>query len=302
MDVNEAAALLAVAPESVKAAIEQGVQLPKSGTLARLEASSGPDGYEISDRQFDAWISAFEAEQPGRKPPVAVRRELRVESRHKCGICRADMPLFFHHIIPWRKLKQHDPEHMLAVCGGCHSKIETGQIDRPEQSRYKVLLQDAREAREYPSSILPGPGAPVAWSDLSALIGLCHELIRDEPTASSQFDFSSLELEQKNELNKLSSTLYQVMRENDEPFFRRIQEFLENPQNAPSTVHYHEVVDELRRRVASAAGRFATFDEIIHQLHSDLLARFQDRLHGKRRALRILISFMYFNCDIGRKR
>ena len=118
MNVKEVAILLTVAPDYVRRAIEEGVELPKSRQLERLKATQGPDGYEITDEQFDDFVSAFEREDPGRKPRVAVRRELRLEALHKCGICRQDLPLSFHHIIPWRKLKHHDPRAMLAVCGG----------------------------------------------------------------------------------------------------------------------------------------------------------------------------------------
>ena len=302
MNVREAAALLTAAPEYVRRAIEKGVKLPKSGELEKLRATHGPDGYEIADAHFDGFVSAFEREAPGRGPPVAVRRDLRVETLHKCGICRQDLPLSFHHIIPWRKLRQHDPHCMLAVCGGCHSKIETGLIDRSEQWKYKMRLEDAHEAREHPSPILPsGPATPIAWPDLASLIDLCHEVIEGKPTSASQYDLAALRLAQKNQLNELSSELFDVMREIDEPYFFRIQQFLENPRNEPTTKRYHEVVDELRRRVASAAKRFGGFDDIYHRLHLDLLTRFADRLDGKKRVLRTLISFMYFNCDIGRK-
>ena len=302
MDVKEAAALLTVAPSTVKRAIKEGIALPKSGDLRQLEADNGPDNYEISDAQLQEYIDAFEGEEPGRHPPVAVRRELRVEAQHKCGVCRADLPLYFHHIVPWGKLKHHDPQHMLAVCGGCHSKIEVGQIDRVEQLRYKVKRQDEREAREHPSQILPGGRAtPISWDDLASLISFSHEVVvEDAPSSSSQYDFSILELAPKNRLNELSADMYEVMRD-EEPFFGRIQEFLGHPRNAATTMRYHEVIDELRHRVAANADRFEKFDDILLQLHADIVNHFPEKLLGKKRALRILISFMYFNCDIGRK-
>ena len=302
MNVKEAAALLSAAPDYVRLAIEEGVEIPRSRKLQRLKATKHRDGYEITEEHLDDFISAFEREDPGRNPSVAVRRELRVEALHKCGICRQDHSrLHLHHIIPWRKLTHHDPRAMLAVCGSCHDKIETGQIDRAEQMKYKMRLQDAHEAREHPSAILPtGAGTPVSWSDLEALIELCQELIGGRATSASQHDLSGLQLGEKNRLNVLSSELYDVMREIDEPYFFRIREFLENPRNHRTTVRYHEVVDELRRRVASATNRFVEFDDVLHQLHLDLLETFGDRLDGKKRVLRTLMSFMYFNCDIGR--
>ena len=201
MNIREAAGLLNAAPAHVKMAIEAGVVLPNSD-LKQLEADQGPGGYEISDGQLQEFIAAFEAQQPGRHPPVAVRRDLRVEARHKCGVCLADSPLSLHHIVPWKVLKHHDPNLMLAVCGSCHSKIEAGQIDKIEQRRYKLKLQDAYEAREYPHEILPGgPASPLAWDDIASIIDLSHQLlVKDDPHAESQY-ISILDLEAKNPLS-----------------------------------------------------------------------------------------------------
>ena len=306
MNIREAAQLLSADPKYVKMAIEEGVRLPKSSALKQLAAHKGSSGYEISDQQLQEFIDAFEVDHPGRHPPVDTRRDLRVEAQHKCGICRADSPLSLHHILPWRALspflgEHHDPNLMLALCGSCHSKIETGQIDRIEQRRYKRKLQDAHEAREYPSEILPGgPASPLAWDDIANLIDLAHQvLVEDDSKSESQYDFSLLDLKSKNLLNALSSHTYQLMKE-DEAFFGRIQEFLGHPRNASIAERYHQVIDELRYRVAGNADRFSKFDYILLQLHTELASRFPDGLGGKRRALRILLHFMYFNCDIGR--
>ena len=103
-------------------------------------------------------------------------------------------------------------------------------------------------------------------------------------------------------LNALSSDLYDVMREIDEPYFFRIREFLENPRKP----QYDGTLSRGGRRTSpprriSDQVAFAEFDDVFHQLHMDLLATFGDRLDGKKRVLRTLMSFMYFNCDIGSK-
>lgn len=45
------------------------------------------DEYDIDEDSLDAFICKFDEEEPGRHPPVSVRRELLVEARNGCAIC-----------------------------------------------------------------------------------------------------------------------------------------------------------------------------------------------------------------------
>ncbi|MCP4656168.1 MAG: HNH endonuclease [bacterium] len=307
MDVKEVAALLGWSRDSVKDAIRHGVALPRSSETRKLAADDRDGLPDISDEQLQDFLDAFEAAEPGRHPPVTVHRELRTEARHRCAICRSDLPLQFHHILEWHELKHHDPRHMLAVCGGCHDKINTGQIDKKEQRRYKRKLQDELEREECSSTtakVFPdGPSTPLSWDDLRDVVRIVHDAVISEvSTADSRFDFSLADLDEKNRLNRLGADTFAVMLEYDEPFFGRIQSFLENPRNADTTMMYHEVVDELRRRIAAVQVDFDRFEDVLNELYDVVLERFRGELKGKRRTLRKLFSFMYVNCDIGRKK
>jgi hypothetical protein len=140
MDLKETAGLLGWKRELVESAIEQGVETPSKKSLIKLAATRQGSDYDIREEDVDVLLAAFEKEDPGRNPPVAVRRELLVESGYQCSICKSDSPLQFHHIVDWAKLKHHDPKHMLAVCGSCHNKIGLGQIDTKAQKQFKVRL------------------------------------------------------------------------------------------------------------------------------------------------------------------
>jgi hypothetical protein len=142
MDLKETAGLLGWKRELVESAIEQGVETPSKKSLIKLAATKQGSDYDIREEDVDALLAAFEKEDPGRNPPVAVRRELLVESGYQCSICKSDSPLQFHHIVDWAKLKHHDPKHMLAVCGSCHNKIGLGQIDTKAQKQFKARLND----------------------------------------------------------------------------------------------------------------------------------------------------------------
>ena len=138
MNVKEAARLLNWPRDQVILAIKSGVALGTS--KIHLEGSPMGNDYDISDDELDQFINQCEANEPGRHPPLSVRRSLLVEANHRCGICREPAPLQFHHILEWERIKHHDCRHMIAVCGTCHDKIRLGEIDHESQINYKDLL------------------------------------------------------------------------------------------------------------------------------------------------------------------
>ena len=141
MTIAEVAGLLGYSTERVETLIAKGVVLPKSGTIIRLTSIDQRGKADISDGQFDDFVAKFEAEEPGRWPPAAVRRELLVEAHHRCIICRDGPPLQFHHMLDWAIIKHHDPRHMLAVCGTCHTRCTNGFIDYKSQVGYKERIE-----------------------------------------------------------------------------------------------------------------------------------------------------------------
>lgn len=127
--------------ETALEAISHGLLLPRSRCVARLPAIRVGEEYEVEPAALEAFVAQFEAEEPGRHPPISIRRTLATEARHCCAICRQPLPLQYHHIIAWSELKHFDARHMLAVCGGCHSRIQLGHIDLKAQYVYKEQLK-----------------------------------------------------------------------------------------------------------------------------------------------------------------
>jgi|ERR1035437_1692830 hypothetical protein len=140
MNLKEVTYLLGWTREQVEVAIVEGIRTPKTDCLTKLAAGKQGNDYDVREEDVDVFLAAFEADDPGRYPPISVRRELLLESGFKCAICRSDAPPRFHHIIDWAKLKHHDPAQMLAVCGSCHDKIGCGQIDTTAQKIRKQQL------------------------------------------------------------------------------------------------------------------------------------------------------------------
>ncbi len=143
MNLKEAASLLGWKRELVELAIVEGVETPRTKFKAKLVGYRQSADFDIPDGELDRFLAVFEKEEPGRHPPIVVRRELLVECGHQCAICNSDAPLRFHHILDWANLRHHDPKHMLAICGSCHDKIGAGQIDTKSQKIHKAKLADA---------------------------------------------------------------------------------------------------------------------------------------------------------------
>lgn len=172
MKLNEVASLLRLSREQAETAIVDGVALPVTKAIVKLPASKLEGGYDIAEEDLDYFIAKFEAEEPGRHPPAAVRRELQVEARHRCAICVDAAPLQFHHMIDWAKVNHHDPKRMIAVCGTCHDRCTKGEIDYKSQLQYKSRLFSLD--RRYIVDSSPNPGK--RQSDLKQLSELCDEL------------------------------------------------------------------------------------------------------------------------------
>jgi hypothetical protein len=83
----------------------------------------------------------------GRPPiPSEIRRRVMVEAGHRCAIptCR-HIEVEVHHIVPWEACKKHEYKNLIALCPNCHSRADTGKIDRKSLHLYKLNLRFAHD-------------------------------------------------------------------------------------------------------------------------------------------------------------
>ena len=139
MNLRQAAAFLTLSRDEVRILIGEGIYL--GGERVYLKGVLSESDCEISEQALTEFIEKCEEVDPGRHPPLPVRRRLLIESGYKCSVCRSDAPLQFHHILGWSNIRHHDERHMLTVCRICHDKItRTGQIDLTAQKLIKAEL------------------------------------------------------------------------------------------------------------------------------------------------------------------
>lgn len=282
--------------------ITRGLELPRSGTLKKLKAQMVDGSYHVSEEDLDDFQSAFENETPGRNPPTWVMRKLRMEAGHLCGFCRLPNPLQYHHLIEWNKIKHFDPSAMIAICGSCHDKASRGQIDRQEQMLYKGQLQfRTLDILGLDSQFQGLMSTGQATSLLISVINqISIHLENDASVALDQFITSNIPA--KNALNGLSDSYYRTMLEEDDIHVAKIDLLLKTPSRQDVKGKYYSLCNEVRRKLTVYQNHGLPFEFCLMKLYDFVSEKLDNPSELELRALRALISFMYLNCDIGKKR
>jgi len=73
MNLRETTQLLGWNREKVEIAIVEGIKKPRTNEVIRLSATPQRADYDIKEDDVDSFLAAFEAEEPGRYPPIFVR-------------------------------------------------------------------------------------------------------------------------------------------------------------------------------------------------------------------------------------
>lgn len=119
----------------------------------------------------------------------------------------------------------------------------------------------------------------------------------------SEHDFRDYPtLPRKNEINGVSAEYDAHVREDSMPAFDAIEDFLQNPRNEQIKEQYHAVANELKGQLIIHQNQFDTFDEALDTVPQLIQERSQElQQFARRRLLKIMIHYMYVNCDIGKK-
>lgn len=117
----------------------------------------------------------------------------------------------------------------------------------------------------------------------------------------SEHDFRDYPgLPAKNEINGLTAAYDAYIKESSMPFFPEIEKFLKNPRNESLKEQYHTVADELKGQLIVHRDRFTTFDDALETLYNLIHQRCPE-IQSARRLVKIVLHYMYVNCEIGQK-
>jgi hypothetical protein len=118
----------------------------------------------------------------------------------------------------------------------------------------------------------------------------------------SAHEFDGPGFHEKNAINKLSEEYSAHIRDDSMPFFDDIGRFLKNPRNADLAEKYHVVADELKGQLIVHQAQFESFEHALDAIPRLIQGRSPElQVAIKRRLLKIVIHYMYANCEIGKK-
>jgi len=79
--------------------------------------------------------------------PDKVKRQIRVQSKFGCVICRNAI-CHYEHIVPeFHEAKEHNPNKMCLLCGSCHDKVTRGRISKETVKRQYEYVQNNSNIR-----------------------------------------------------------------------------------------------------------------------------------------------------------
>jgi hypothetical protein len=122
------------------------------------------------------------------------------------------------------------------------------------------------------------------------------ERIKDEISSTR------IGIELKNKPNNLSKAYFDDVFKSSYQEFEKIEAFLGDPINRLYKKYYDNTVADLQEIIVISRDDYATFDEIFHYLFEYVFQHNIEKLKDSRSLIRIFLHFMYFKCDIGRRK
>ena len=119
----------------------------------------------------------------------------------------------------------------------------------------------------------------------------------------SEHDFRDYPgFDNKNLINGLTPDYADYIRTDSMKHFHAIGNFLQNPRNEAIKEQYHAMADELKGQLIVHREKFGAFDEALEHVFNLIQERTPETKPApRRRLIKILLHYMYVNCEIGKK-
>lgn len=102
----------------------------------------------------------------------------------------------------------------------------------------------------------------------------------------------------KNKVNNMSDEYSKALRKRYLKETSQVKLFLAAPENEELLRMYESVVDEFQFKIISKRKDYQSFDQVMEYL-LDLLFKRDPLLNANKRLTRVMLFYMYWNCDIG---
>ncbi len=122
---------------------------------------------------------------------------------------------------------------------------------------------------------------------------MVKQIMDHPPTERVSYD-------KKNTLNNMTAEYAEAQRKRYLKDTAQIQAFLAAPDNSDVLRQYESVVEEFQLKIIARRKDYQTFDRVMEYLIDILCNRDASlRQHKHKRLTRVLLFYMYWNCDIG---
>lgn len=110
-------------------------------------------------------------------------------------------------------------------------------------------------------------------SDLKSVIEAFHKYLPSSDTLDKNVvDFSYVEMEKKNELNKLSKDYFDNVMQRHYSHFESIRSFLKDPINKPLKEQFDDLVDELNAKITIYQNEYFAFERLLDELYDYVIS------------------------------
>lgn len=124
-----------------------------------------------------------------------------------------------------------------------------------------------------------------------------NPILTNEITAEIK-NIQRTDFHEKNKINQLSEEYIKLIQEHSLPFFRQFENFLGEFGNNSFKKIYFNTASDLQQVVFLKRNDFEKFDDVFIAIEETCKTKVPS-LVKDRRTLKILLHFMYFQCDIG---
>jgi len=139
-------------------------------------------------------------------------------------------------------------------------------------------------------------------NELSELIGQFSKVFKDENVQKELLPTIRISYKEKNKLNNLRDETAKELEKLYMKHIFQIDQFLKDPQNYHILTSYQESIEEFQLQYIIPKQRELNyFDDIYNELVSYLTNR-DYVLYKYRRLTRMMVFYMYWNCDIGKSK
>lgn len=107
---------------------------------------------------------------------------------------------------------------------------------------------------------------------------------------------------EKNQINNLSEGYFQTICDSYLPYFKKVEIFLKAPQNKDQLKKYEKTAMQINFRIGVLRKYCNYFEDILNIILNEVVENVDSNIVKDIDVFIIFINYMYWNCDIGRRK